>query len=85
MSEQETKPAEVKGVTVSGIPRLQYISWIGRNWKTQSKPNHNAALSSTFSKRIAKAKQVEATKALEKQLIEERKAAENVISFIMSL
>jgi hypothetical protein len=36
-------------------------------------------LRTTFSKRIAKVKELEATKALEKQLNAERKAAEQVI------
>jgi hypothetical protein len=57
----------------------------GRDWKGESKPNHNPALKNTFAKRIAKAKQVEVTKALEKQLNEERKVAENVSEIMIIL
>jgi hypothetical protein len=52
----------------------------GKQWKAISAPNKNPSLRTTFSKRISKAKQVEATKALERQLIEERKAAVAVFS-----
>lgn len=50
----------------------------GKQWKAQSKPNKNPKLRTAFSKRIVKDKQAEATKALERQLKEERKAATEV-------
>jgi hypothetical protein len=42
-------------------------------------------LKNTFAKRISKAKQLEATKALERQLAEERKAGENVSDKLIHL
>jgi hypothetical protein len=42
-------------------------------------PNKNSSLRRSFAKRISKTKQIEATKALEKQLKEERKQADTVI------
>ena len=83
-NEETAKSGPVKGIRVSGIKYVCGTNLnLGRQWKAPAKPNHNPALKSTFAKRIAKTKQVEATKALEKQLGEERKAAENVSPFLM--
>ena len=51
----------------------------GKQWKAKTVPNKNPALRTSFSKRIQKNRQLEATKALERQLNEERKQAETVI------
>jgi hypothetical protein len=53
----------------------------GKQWKAKSAPNKNPSLRTTFSKRISKDKQVEATKALERQLNEERQTAKTVRLF----
>jgi hypothetical protein len=57
----------------------------GKQWKAQAAPNKNAALRTSFSKRITKNKQLEGTKGLERQLNEERKTAETVHSFSAAL
>ena len=56
----------------------------GKQWKSKSTPNKNPSIRTTFSKRIAKTKQIEATKALEKQLNEERRLAESVTVNILT-
>ena len=50
----------------------------GKQWKAQAAPIRNLSLRTSFAKRISKTKQVEATKALERQLNEERKTTETV-------
>jgi hypothetical protein len=50
----------------------------GKQWKAPKAPNKNPLVRTTFARRITKAKQIEATKALERQLIEERKQTETV-------
>lgn len=52
----------------------------GKQWKAKSAPNKNPSLRTTFSKRISKDKHLEATKALERQLNQERELAETVAS-----
>lgn len=51
---------------------------LGKQWKAKSTPNKNPSLRISFAKRLVKDKQAEATKALERQLREEKKAAEEV-------
>src|SRR5271170_341976 len=55
--------------------RMNDILTEGKQWKSKSAPNKNPSLRTAFSKRITKDKQKDATKALERQLNEERKAA----------
>jgi hypothetical protein len=56
----------------------------GKQWKAPKAPNKNPLVRTTFARRITKAKQVEATKALERQLIEDRKQTETVSLPILS-
>lgn len=78
-SANTSQPAQVAGVRKSGMDWALYSNFAGKQWKAKSAPNKNPSLRTTFSKRITKAKQIEATKALERQLNEERKVAETVI------
>jgi len=77
-----THTGQETGVRKSGIPFRRSagteIFRAGKQWKAPATPNKNPALRNTFSKRIAKDKKLEATKALEKQLEEERKQVETV-------
>jgi len=84
MSTTETATAvTVQGVRKSGISQLYHVLTEGKQWKAKSAPNKNPSLRTAFSKRITKDKQKEATKALERQLNEERKTHETVHSIAL--
>ena len=71
----------VQGIRKSGNTYLISSPTIGKQWKAKSAPNRNPSLRKSFAKRISKDRQTDATKALERQLDKERKAAEEVCAF----
>jgi len=78
-SHEPAQPAvQATGIRKSGMFTRQHLFTLGKQWKGKATPNKNPSLRTPFAKRIVKDRQAEATKALERQLKEERKAAEEV-------
>jgi len=76
---EPAQPAvQATGIRKSGMFTHRQWLTLGKQWKAKATPNKNPSLRTPFAKRIVKDKQAEATKALERQLKEERKAAEEV-------